>query len=388
MRRVYLDHNATTPLRPEARELYLHELDRLGGNPSSVHAAGRRARALIDEARQRVAAALDVGEEEVLFTSGGTESNNTALAGVLRPLGAGAGLVTSAVEHSSVLRAAAALEREGHPVVHVPVDGLARLDLDRLAAATAAPACRLVAVVAADNEVGVIHPLETLGAALRAIPARERPLLFTDAVQALGRVPLELERWGADLASFSAHKVGGPLGVGLLVRRRGVALAPLLHGGGQEGGARAGTENAPAIAAAALACELAVREREAFCARVGPLTHRLWAGVRAAVPAARLLGPPLAARDRLCNTLALWIPGVDGRVLVARLDLEGLAASAGSACSSGSIEPSHVLMAMGLPAAEARAGLRLSLGRDTTPQDVHSAVDALRRTFGALARPR
>jgi cysteine desulfurase len=279
-----------------------------------------------------------------------------------------------------VLGAAAALEAEGRPVAMLGVDRNGRVDLDELARAASDPAVGLVSLHAANNEVGTLVPPARVAAALGVL-GRARPRLHTDAVQALGRVPLDLA--GVDLASFSAHKVGGPLGAGVLVRRRGVALAPLVHGGGQEAGLRPGTENVPAIAAGALAIELAVREREAYHARTLGLARLLWSRLSAAIPSARLAGPPLEAEDRLPNTLAVLLEWIDGRVLVARLDLEGLEASAGSACASGSIEPSHVLLAMGYPAERARAGLRLSLGRTTGSPDIHRAVEILSRTFAA-----
>lgn len=382
--RVYLDHNATSPMRPEVRELLLTGLDAGWGNPSSVHAAGRRGRARIDEARERTAAALGVHEDSVVFTSGGTEANNLALFGVLRAAGAGAGLVTSQAEHPSVLEAAQALAREGHPVAFVAVDESARPDLDALERHSQEPGCRLVSVMAANNEVGTVTDLAGFAARLGRGAREKRRLLHVDAVQALGRLPLELDEWGADLASFSAHKVGGPVGVGVLVRRTGLALAPLLYGGGQEGGLRAGTENPAAIAAGALAIELAVNEQAAAAERWNELASRFWSRLHHAQPDTVLLGPPFGSRERLPNTLNVRVPGVDGRAFVARLDLEGLEVSAGSACASGSLEPSHVLLAMGLDEADARAGLRMSFGRSSTTQDADDAVEILSRTVESL----
>jgi cysteine desulfurase len=388
MKRVHLDHNATTPLRPEARELWLRELDRLGGNPSSVHAAGRAARSVLDEARERVAAALQVHEDEILFTSGGTESNNLALLGGLRGQSAELGLVTTAIEHSTVLGAARELELEGRPVRAVGVDRQGRVDADEILSAARDAAVGMVSVMAANNEVGSLAPLSQIGEALRVpraphTSAARSPLFHTDAVQALGRIPVRLAEWGVALASFSAHKVGGPLGVGFLYNGRSVSLRPLFHGGGQEAGIRPGTENVPSIAAAALAVELAVREQADFAARTLELCRSFWRQVQVDLPGARLLGPPLESSDRLPNTLNLALVGLDSRVLVARLDLEGLEVSAGSACASGSLEPSHVLLAMGLSEVDARAGLRISLGRTTSAQDIHTAVDILRRTFAS-----
>jgi cysteine desulfurase len=382
VKRVHLDHNATTPLRAEARALLLERLDALGGNPSALHRAGRIARQWLDEAREQVAGALGVDEDEVVFTSGGTESNNLALCGALGAAAAGRGLATSAAEHASVLGPAARLAATGRPVVRVGVDPQARPDLAALGAAARTGTVALVSVTAANNEVGTLTDLAALADALDVLgPAR--PLLHTDAVQALGRVPVDLAAWRADLASFSAHKVGGPLGVGVLVRRRGVELAPLLTGGGQEAGVRPGTENVPAVCAAALAIELAVREQTDYAERVAALGAVFWEQVQLVRPDASLLGPPLGTRERLPNTLNVSLPDVDGRVLVARLDLEGLEVAAGSACASGSLEPSHVLRAMGLDDERARAGLRVSLGRTTTLADVRAAVDILRRTFSS-----
>ncbi|MEW6074156.1 MAG: cysteine desulfurase family protein [Planctomycetota bacterium] len=377
--RIYLDHNATTPLRPEVRERWLEVHAGRPGNPSSPHASGRRARDWVDRAREEVARALGVEAGEILFTSGGTEANNLALAGVLAARGAPAAtaIVTPAAEHSSVLAPAAALAARGHPWERVGVDAQGRPDVRALAAAARRHPGALVSVGAANNEVGSVAPLGALPAALRAAGAAA--IVHTDAVQALGRLPLALREWEGDLASFSTHKVGGPPGIGILWCRAGTPLAPLFHGGGQEHGRRAGTEDVAGIAAGALAVVLAVAEQGDYRVRVGALARTLWAEVSAAVPGARLLGPPIDAPERLPNTLCVLFPGEDGRMLVTRLDLDGLEVSAGSACASGSLEPSHVLLAMGLDAAAARAALRLSLGRDTTRAECTQAVEILRK---------
>ena len=386
MRRVYLDHNATSPMRAEVRERYLELVGECRGNASSLHASGRRARALLDEARESVAASLGVHEEEIVFTSGGTESNNLALFGVLRPRGAGAGLLTTAAEHSSVLEAARVLREEGRVAHFARVDERGVPAAAELVEHAGTGRFALASVVLANNEVGALAPMPELADGLAAIPEERRPLLHTDAVQALGKLALELPRWRVDLASFSAHKVGGPLGVGVLYRRRGVELAALFHGGGQESELRPGTENVPAIAAAAHAIALAVAEQAAFAERARELVRALWDGIRAVLPGIRVLGPPPESRERLPNTLNVIVPDVDGRVLVTRLDLAGLEASAGSACASGSLEPSHVLLAMGCTRDDARAGLRLSLGHDTTLEDIHTAVEILRRTFAGARK--
>ncbi len=383
MTTVYLDHNATTPERPEVAALRAELSERGLGNPSSLHAAGRAARQCIDEARDRVARALGVGEEEVVFTSGGTESNNLALLGAVRAARRGGrptGLVTTAVEHSAVLGPAEQLEREGSAVRLLPVGPDGRVDPDRVLEAVSAGGVGLVSVQATNNEIGVRQPLHEVGALLA--DADERPLLHTDAVQAFGRSPLDLRAWGIDLASFAAHKLGGPLGVGVLVRRTGVELEPLLFGGGQEAGLRPGTENPLAFACAGLAFELAAAEREAFEQRLRALDEELWSALHAALPRARLLGPPLGHDARQPGTLNVWIPDLDGKVLVTRLDLGGLQVSAGSACASGSLEPSHVLRALGFDDEAARAGVRLALGRCTTSSIARAAVDILRKTLG------
>lgn len=387
MRRVYLDHNATTRMREEVRAHLLRSMEELDGNPSSVHRSGRAARAALDEARARTAAALGVHEDEVFFTSGGTESVNTALFGaaraVVRAGGRVGGLLTSTAEHSCVLGAAEALAASAVPVVKVGVDRDGRVDPDEILESSARTGVRLVSIMAANNEVGTVQSLQAIGTGLDS-QGREKPLFHTDAVQALGRIPVRLTEWRVDLASFSAHKIGGPLGVGILFKKRGVRLEPLMHGGGQEAGLRPGSENVAAISAAALAVELAVLDQPTYGPRIRELSLRLWHEIETTLPDVELLGPPLDSDAHLPNTLDLVVGGIEGRMLIARLDLEGLEASAGSACSSGSLEPSHVLLAMGHTEERARSGLRLSLGRATTREDVHTAVEILRRTVSSL----
>jgi len=382
--RVYLDHNSTTPLRPEVRARWLEVADEFPGNASSLHASGRRARARVDDARAAVAAALAVHEDEIFFTSGATEANNLALFGVLEAAGPKAGLVTTAVEHSSVLAPARELGARGHGLTLVPVDAQGLVDPEMVAAAAAAPGVALVSVAAANNETGALSDLEALSARLRARSGQRagpRPRLHSDAVQALGRIPVRLREWGCELASFSAHKLGGPPGNGILWRARGVPLAPRFHGGGQELELRPGTEDVAGIAAMALALELAVLEQAELAARTARLAGKLWADLSAALPELRLLGPPLGSKQRLPNTLCVLVPGTDGKVLVTRLDLAGLEVSAGSACASGSIEPSHVLLAMGLARDDARSGLRLSLGRNTSAEDCKRALAVFHEEF-------
>jgi len=378
--RVYLDHNSTTPLRMEVRECWLEVAGEVGGNPSSLHTSGRRARAWVDKSRERVAAALRVHEDEILFTSGATEANNLALFGSLEA--AGAGLLTTAIEHSSVLGPARELAARGFRLKLVPVDEQGFPDPRRIGALAARGGIALVSVAAANNETGVLSDLCAISAELAGL-GPVRPRFHTDAVQALGRIPVRLAAWGVDLASFSAHKIGGPPGVGILWRRKGLGLRPLVFGGGQELDLRPGTENVPGIAAAALAIELAVDEQEEYAARTRELAGWLWHELHASVPALRLLGPPIDSERRLPNALCVLVPGTDGKVLVTRLDLAGLEVSAGSACASGSVEPSHVLLAMGLSRDEARSGLRLSLGRTTTREECRRALSALDNTLAS-----
>jgi cysteine desulfurase len=378
VRRVYLDHNSTTPLRAEARERWLEVADELGGNPSSLHARGRRARQHVDEAREQVAAALSCREEEVIFTSGGTESNNAALWGVLAA-GAG-GLVTTGIEHSSILEPARALERRGVPLELLPVDARGVPRVEELEGLVRGAAPALVSIAAANNEIGSIAPLARIAGALEEA-ASPRPLLHTDAAQALGRIPVDLCGWGVDLASFSAHKIGGPLGTGVLWKRHGLSLEPLLRGGSQEAELRAGTEDVAGIAAAALAFELAVREQEGYALRVSTLCRDLWKKLAGASCALRLVGPPIGSAQRLPNTLCVLVEESDGKVLVTQLDLEGLEVGAGSACASGSLRPSHVLLCLGLDEERARSAIRLSIGRESTWEDCAQAVDILEKVL-------
>jgi cysteine desulfurase len=359
--RVYLDHNATTPIRPEARELLLAGLDQGFGNPSSVHAAGRRGRACIDEARARVAAALAVHEEEVVFTSGGTEANNLALFGAVRASGARAGLATSRAEHPSVLEAAAELARAGHPL------GIARVDAEGRPTRSA-PFRRSPSCARGSSAARPARPRSCTSTRSR----RSGACRSSSTRGARGSRASPRTRWAARPAWGCSCGAAG-------WRSRPCCSAA---------GLRAGTENPAAIAAAACAIELAVRERADAAARWRGLASRLWGGLRAALPDATLLGPAIDAPDRLPNTLNVLFPGIDGRAFVARLDLEGLEASAGSACASGSLEASHVLLAMGLDERDARAGLRLSLGRTSDERVVDRAVEILSRTVESLRTAR
>jgi len=366
--RVYLDHNATTPVRAEAIHAMEAALQRAFGNPSSVHAEGTAARAVVERARAEVAALLGAEPEEVVFTAGATESNNTAIRGCADRAAPGS-IVASAAEHPSVDAPLAALAAAGWRIARVPVDAEGLLDPEAVAAALA-PDTALVTCLWGNNETGVIQPLERIAARVR-----ERGIpLHVDATQCVGKLAIDLRRLPVDLLSLSAHKLGGPKGVGCLVVRRGLACAPLLLGGPQERRRRGGTENVPGIAGLGAACALAARELPERIRRWSGLRDRLWDGILAKVPRVRRNG---SAEHVLCNTLNVEIEGAPGEVLVQALDLEGIAASTGAACASGSVHPSHVLEAMGRSAAAARSSLRLSVGHGVDEADVDRALAVL-----------
>ncbi len=353
--RIYLDHNATTPVRPEVADAMDGVLRETYGNPSSVHAEGAAAKAEIDRARERVASLLGVAAGEILFTGGATEANNTALLGVLRSrVGRGRHVVTTSVEHPSVEAPLAVLEREGWRVTRVPVDEDGCVDPDELGDAIADDTA-MVTAIWANNETGVLQPLARI-----AEIARERGgVVHADATQAVGKLPVDLRRVPLNLLSLSAHKFGGPKGVGCLVVRGGLAFAPVLCGGPQEGRRRGGTENVAGIVGLGVACELAERELSERMIEYASLRDRLWEGILAKIPRVRRNG---SAVHVLPNTLNVEFEAAAGELLLQALDLEGVAVSSGAACASGSIEPSHVLAAMRRSAQAARGSLRLSVG--------------------------
>ena len=363
MERIYLDHAATTPVRPEVLEAMLPLLGANGYNPSSLHAEGRDARAALDLARERVAAVLGCKPREIVFTGSGSEADNLAIGGVARALRErGRHVVTTRIEHHAVLRACEGLREEGYEITLLAVDAAGRLDPAEFEAALRDDTV-LAAVMYGNNEIGTIEPIAELAASARA-----RGVIFlSDAVQAPGQLPLETARLGIDLLALSAHKFYGPKGVGALYIREGTPLEPLIRGGPQEGGRRAGTENVAGAVGLATALELAESERPAFAARVGALRDRLEAALVARVPELRVNGRGTA---RLPNNLSLSFAGIDAEPLLIRLDLEGVAASAGSACAAGSLEPSHVIAALEPPERMARGTVRLSLGRTTTGAEV------------------
>ena len=374
---LYLDHAATTPLRPEARSAMEPWLDGAFGNPSGLHEVSRRARHALEDARDRVAAVLGARAGDVVFTGGGTEAANLALAGPALAAGARGGLVVTAVEHEAVLATARHLERLGCPLSVVGVDRKGVVDPERVLA-NVNPATVVVSVMAANNETGVVQPLAAIAAALAA----RKVVVHSDAVQAAVSRPVALDDLGVDLVTISAHKLGGPQGVGVLAMRSGIVLEPVVHGAGQELGRRSGTPNVAGIVGAAAAIEAAAADRKRLAEDAGEARDRFEAAISAAVTDVAFTA---ASADRLAQHSHLRFPGIDAETLLIRLDGLGLAASAGSACHSGAMSASHVLTAMGMSVEEARQCVRFTFGWDSKPDDgtaaaavVVAAVRALR----------
>jgi cysteine desulfurase len=376
---IYLDHAATTPVRTEVRELMMATLADTFGNPSSVHAAGRAARSLVDAARDQLAEVLHCRARELVFTGGGSEADNLALRGVARSQRErGRHLIVSSIEHEAVLETARDLVRDGFELTLLPVDGQGLVSPEQLRSALREDTI-LVSVMMANNEVGSIEPIEDL---VRVTREHSKAAFHTDATQALGKLSLDVNRLGVDLLTVSAHKVYGPKGVGALYVRQGTSLDPLITGGGQERTRRSGTENVPGIVGLGLAAQLADAEREDEWQRQSALSERLTDLIKKGVPGAFRTGA--TAPLRLPNFSTLSFPGVEGELLLLRLDRLSVSASAGSACTSGSLAPSHVLLAMGLDPGVAGAHLRLTLGRSTTPEQVELAARAVVDSVAAL----
>ncbi|MHB1549893.1 MAG: cysteine desulfurase family protein [Vulcanimicrobiaceae bacterium] len=368
--RIYLDHAATTPVRPEVLEAMLPYFTQSGYNPSSLHAEGRRARAALDEARDRVAGLLGAQRKEIVFTGSGSEADNLAIHGVARALGGPGGhLLSTAIEHPAVLRALDALRDEGWAVSLLAVDRDGLVDPAAFAAALR-PDTVLASVMYANNEIGTVEPIARLAAI-----ARERGVLFhTDAIQAAAYLPLDVAALGVDLLSLSAHKFYGPKGVGALYVRDGTPLQPMIRGGGQEFGRRAGTENVAGIVGFATALSMAAGERDAASVRVAGLRNRLERAILASVEGAWINGGGAA---RLPGTSSASILDVDGEQLLVRLDLEGIAVSGGSACASGALEPSHVIAALSGEPRGRFGTVRFSLGRSTTAEEIDRLIALL-----------
>jgi cysteine desulfurase len=369
---IYLDHAATTPLHPEVLEAMLPYLTEHHGNPSSIHASGRRARQALDEAREEIASLIGAKPREIVFTASGTEADNLALKGVAWASSArGRHVVVSAVEHKAILNPAAMLERQGFAITTIGVDRSGRVDPDEVAAAIT-EATTLVSVQAANNEVGTIQPVAEIGATCR----ERKVALHVDAVQSAAFGAPRPDGWQATLISLSAHKLRGPKGIGALWVRQGTAMVPQLNGGAQERQRRAGTENV----AGAVGFARAMRLAYAAPAALEPVRDRLIAGLT------RLEGVQLTGHltERLPNSASVVIEGVEGGDLVAALDLEGIEASTGSACTTGSVEPSHVLLAMGLEPELAHGSLRMTIGRETTEADVDRTLEVVDAAIGRL----
>jgi cysteine desulfurase len=367
---VYLDHNATTPLDPAALAAMLPYLQSRYANPSSVHGPGREARAAVDEAREQIAALVGAHPSQVIFTSGGTEANNLAIKGAVNAFGPDGSheLAISSIEHASVIAPARALERSGWRLLTIAVGADGRVSRESLAAALG-PRTRLVSVMAANNETGVVQDIGVLCEMARSHGA----WMHTDATQAAGKMPLDFEASGVQMMTLSAHKLYGPKGIGALVVDKSLDLAPLLEGGGHEAGLRSGTENVAAIVGFGVAAERAragIVERQA---QMSALRQRLEACLRETAEV-ELIAPDA---PRLCNTVCFSVRGIDGETMLMQLDRRGFAVSSGSACDSGTTAPSHVLLAMGIAEDVARCAIRVSLGKDSTLAEVEAFSDGL-----------
>ncbi len=381
MDRLYLDWNASAPLRPEAAAA-MESAERLHGNPSSIHAEGRALRAFLEQARERIRAALLAPRARIVWTSGATESDNLAILGVAAALersGTARVASTTAIEHSAVLEPFRRLEERGWRVLRAAPDPSGSVQAAALFAGADPP--RLVSCILASNETGALQDVRAVSASARAAPTPV--VVHTDATQAIGRVHFSFEALGVSLASVSAHKCGGPRGAGALLVRPGTTLDPLLSGGDQEDGLRAGTPNLGGIAGLVAAIECAVAERERAARSMERLVSRLRATLARRLEGVRFHSPEVGG---LPNTLSVSFQNIDGRALLVALDLEGIAASVGSACASGALEPSHVLLAMGLSDDVARGALRLSIGASTSEADVDDAAARIERVVVRLRR--
>lgn len=366
---IYLDHAATTPMKKDVLDAMLPYFTDSFANASGSYAAARKARGAMDAARNQIALALGAKRSEIYFTSGGSESDNWALCGVVRA-GGKKRIVTTAIEHHAVLETCAALEREGYEVVYAPVDLCGRVNPQTIRSLMTENTA-LVSVMMANNEVGTIQPIAEISRIAHEFGA----LMHTDAVQAAGHIPLDVQALGVDMLSLSAHKFGGPKGIGALYVKTGTRLGNLIYGGAQEKGMRAGTENLPGIVGMAKAIQMAEESLTVVSMRVCELRDRLEREILGAIPDVRVNGD---RENRLPGHLHISIPDVDANMLLMRLDMEGIAASSASACAAGAMERSHVMRAMGL-AGERQADLRLTLGEDNTGEDVELTVSALKR---------
>jgi cysteine desulfurase len=372
MNRVYFDHNATTPVEPEVLEAMLPFLSGEYGNASSIHTFGQKARAAVETARDQVAALIGARAQEIVFTSGGTEADNHALFGIVEAAtGDRKHVVTTAIEHEAVLNTCQALEKRGVGVTYLPVDRDGRIDPNALRSALRAdPETALISIMHANNELGTVQPMEAIG----QIASEADVYFHTDAVQSMGKIPIDVKSLGIDLLSLSGHKFYAPKGIGALFVRGGTRLRQLLYGGHHQRGFRPGTENVAGIVGLGKAAELASKSLAQDATRIGGLRDLLERGLLERVRDSHANG---GGAPRTPNTTNITFPGLEGEALVIALDLKGLACSTGAACSSGAVEPSHVLTAIGLSADEARGSLRFSLGRHTTAAQVEFALQVV-----------
>ena len=377
MRKVYMDNAATTALAPEVLEQMMPYLTANYGNPSSVHSFGREAKPGLDKARRQVADALNAQPEEIIFTGCGTESDNTVLLGVAEKYKAkGNHIITTNIEHHAILHTAEYLEKNGCEVTYLPVDEYGRVSAEQVAAAIKENTI-LVSVMFANNEVGSIMPIAEIGAV-----CREKGVLFhTDAVQAVGHIPIDVKAMNIDMLSLSAHKFHGPKGVGALYVRKGIRLPSFIMGGGQEKGRRAGTENTAGIVGLGAAIELSCAHMEQNAKRMTALRNRLIQGIEREIPQVKLNGH---RTERLPNNVNFSIRYIEGESILLMLDMNGIAASSGSACTSGSLDPSHVLLALGLDHETAHGSVRLTLGDETTQEDIDYVIEVLKKTAERL----
>src|SRR6266849_9785863 len=367
-RRIYLDHNASTPVHPEVLQAMLPYFSEHFGNPSSVHAFGRDARDGMETARERIAGFLKVSKDDVVFTSGGTESDNLAIKGIAAAKRSGH-IITSQIEHHAVLRTVQTLEEQGFTATYLPVDGFGMVDPGDVRAALR-PDTIAVSLMGANSEVGTLQPIREIGRITReaGVP------LHVDGVQTFGKVPIDVDAFGIDLLSFSGHKIYGPKGIAGLFIRKGTKMASIQHGGEHERRRRAGTENVAGIVGLGKAVEIRAREMAEEAVRLTALRDRLWDGVRERVEEVRLNGHPT---ERLPGTCNLCFRNVESESIVLGLDLKGIGVSAGSACTSGNVEPSYVLVAMGIPLDWAMGSVRSSLGHATSTEDIDYVVEAI-----------
>ncbi len=370
MNSVYLDNAATTAVSPAVLEAMLPYFTEHYGNPSSVHGTGRDARKAIENARRQVAAAINAQPAEIYFTAGGSESDNWAIKGAaFAKRKKGNHIITTAIEHHAVLHTCGWLEKQGFEVTYLPVDENGRVTPEQVEAAIMDKTI-LITVMAANNEIGTLEPIAEIG----RVAHEHRILFHTDAVQAMGAIPLDVQAMNIDMLSMSGHKFHGPKGIGVLYIRRGVRIDTLIHGGAQERGLRAGTENLAGIVGIGKAIELAVEDLPGKAARLSAMRDRLIDGILARVPDVRVNGP---REGRLPNNANVSVRYIEGESMLLRLDLAGIAASSGSACTSGSLDPSHVLLAIGLPHEVAHGSLRMTLGSDTTEAEIDRVLEVL-----------